>query len=406
MFDQSEEIDVQSLRVGLFTDTLDEINGVGRFLRDMGEQAALRGRTLRVHTCRRQPRLNLAYRKNFEPLLSRPFPYYPELQLNLPPLPEIVEWSERQRFDVIHVSTPSTMGLCGIMVAKVLKVPVLGTHHADYPAYANDIAGEPFITAGTIGYMKWFYARMSRVFSRSREYHSSLHDLGVHPGRLRTIVPAINTDKFNPRHADPSLWRRLGVAQPRRLLYCGRVSHEKNLSMLVEVFQRLCSVRRDVALIIAGDGPYLGQMRQELEDLPAYFLGYQNDKQLGPLYATADLFAFPSRTDTLGQVVMEAQASGLPVLVTDVGGPQEMIDDGLTGMVLPAEDPQHWCRAIDELLEDEPRRLRMARTGPQRVSRYSLARTFDSFWEEHWQAAVEWRTVARRNRPLASASNR
>jgi glycosyltransferase involved in cell wall biosynthesis len=124
-------------------------------------------------------------------------------------------------------------------------------------------------------------------------------------------------------------------------------------------------------------------MKQALSGCPAYFLGFQTDAELAPLYASSDIFAFPSRTDTLGQVVMEAQASGLPVLVSDEGGPKETIDDELTGLVIPARDAKRWYLAMDELLSDEPRRLRMARTAPQRMSRSSLANTFESFWADH-----------------------
>src|SRR5688572_2171235 len=90
------------LRVGLFTDTLDEINGVGRFIRDMGEQAHRKNRHFIIHTCVKKTRFDLAYRKNFEPMLSRSLPYYPELEMNLPPLPEIMHWADQQQFDAIH----------------------------------------------------------------------------------------------------------------------------------------------------------------------------------------------------------------------------------------------------------------------------------------------------------------
>jgi glycosyltransferase involved in cell wall biosynthesis len=128
-------------------------------------------------------------------------------------------------------------------------------------------------------------------------------------------------------------------------------------------------------------------LQKELHDLPAYFLGRQNDAQLSKLYANSDLLLFPSRTDTLGQVVLEAQASGLPVLVSDEGGPKEIVDDGLTGLVLPAADPAVWTRAIEELLADEPRRQRMSRTAPLRVARCGPARTFVAYWDEHHKAA-------------------
>jgi glycosyltransferase involved in cell wall biosynthesis len=185
------------------------------------------------------------------------------------------------------------------------------------------------------------------------------------------------------------MWKELGVGQKHKLFYAGRVSLEKNLPFLADAFKRLCKNRKDVALVIAGDGPYLPAMKKALEGLPVYFLGYQNDSTLPALYASSDLFVFPSKTDTLGQVVIESQAAGLPVLVSNVGGPQEVMDDGITGLVLAAENPQVWTDAIDELLNDEPRRARMSRTASQRMTRFSLAKTFEAFWEEHFDAAKD-----------------
>lgn len=381
------------LRVGLFTDTLDEINGVGRFIRDMGEQARAKDRHFIIHTCVKKTRFDLPNRKNFDPMLSRSLPYYPELEMNLPPFPEILDWADRQQFDAIHVSTPGAMGLCGLAVAKMLRVPVLGTYHTDFPAYVDNIVGDHRITAGTTVYMKWLYARMKTVFSRSREYQNSLRKLGVTDDRLAVTLPGINTDKFNPKHRDVNLWATRGIGETYKLMYCGRVSLEKNLPLLADAFKKLCAIRRDTALVIAGEGPYFPKMKQELAGLPAYFLGYQNDQQLGPLYASADLFVFPSLTDTLGQVVMESQASGLPVLVSDVGGPKEMMDDGVTGLVLPASTPvtdaATWCSSINDLLNDDPRRQRMARTAPGRINRFSLEKTFEAFWAEHETACRE-----------------
>jgi glycosyltransferase involved in cell wall biosynthesis len=376
------------LKVGLFTDTLDDINGVARFIRDMGEQARKRGLHFVIHTCTNRTRFDLPNRKNFEPMLSRRLPFYPELEMNLPPVPEILEWADRQQFDAIHVSTPGAMGLCGWLVARMLNVPLLGTYHTDFPAYVDRLSGDHRLTAATTVYMRWFYRCMTTVFSRSREYQQSLVRLGVDERRLTMTLPGINTEKFNVRHRDLGVFETHGVREPRKLLYCGRVSREKNLQVLVDAFKQLCIARRDTALLVAGDGPFLAEMREQLAGLPAYFLGYQNDQQLGPLYASCDLFVFPSRTDTLGQVVMEAQSSGLPVIVSDEGGPKEICDDGITGTVVRSDDPSRWCQAIEDLLDDEPLRLRMSRTAPGRINRFSLDKTFEAFWQEHADAVL------------------
>jgi glycosyltransferase involved in cell wall biosynthesis len=375
----------QTLKVGLFTDTFDEMNGVGRFVRDMCEQAKRSQCQMIVHTCSDSPRTDASgyERKNFAPLLSRTMPLYEELPLHLPPLLEILDWADRQQFDAIHVSTPGSMGLCGWVAAKMLRVPMLATYHTDFPAYVDRLARDHRVTNGTITYIKWFYNQASAVFSRSSSYLFNLRDLGLPDARLRTIVPGIDTERFSPRRSDAQFWTSLGVGEPRRLLYTGRVSVEKNLPMLVEAFKRLCARRRDVALVVAGDGPYLQTMRSELAALPAYLLGRQDDASLAALYAGSDLFVFPSRTDTLGQVVMESQACGLPALVTNEGGPKENVEDGVTGIVMTSDSPADWCDTIRALLDDPAKLKEMSKASAIRGQRCSLARTFESFWADH-----------------------
>jgi glycosyltransferase involved in cell wall biosynthesis len=269
------------------------------------------------------------------------------------------------------------------MVSKMLRVPMLATYHTDFPAYVDKLTRDHRLTNATTLYMKWFYGQAHAVFSRSREYRFSLADLGVPAANVRGILPGVDTEKFNPNRREASIWGRLGVSKPRRLLYAGRVSVEKNLPLLTKALAELCAGRNDVALVVAGDGPYLATMRKACRGLPVHFLGYQDDRQLGALYASADLFVFPSRTDTLGQVVLEAQASGLPVLCSSEGGPKEQIADNVTGRVIRADDAGEWCKEIGALLDDELGRLRMARAAPQRIGRASLEKTFVNFWTDH-----------------------
>jgi len=382
-------LSAKNLKVGVFTDTFDEVNGVARFVRDISTQAHLTGRSLTVATCSDDVKLSPVNRVNFKPMASGELPYYPELKLVIPPLAEIMEWADRQQFDAIHVDTPGAMGICGWLVAKMLRVPLLGTYHTDFPAYVDNLTHDYRLTSAAQAYTTWFYGQQNVVFSRSREYQTSLRKMGVRESAMAMTPPAIDTRKFNPKHRDPKLWEKLGVKEPERLLYVGRASVEKNLALLVEAFKSVSRKRPTVALIIAGDGPFLETMKRELRGLPAYFLGYQNDQQLAPLYASSDLFVFPSRTDTLGQVIIEAQASGLPVLVSDEGGPKEVMDDGVTGQILPGTEAEVWAKAIDAMLSNLPELQRMARTAPGRMMRYSVAMTFEGFWEAHLQAALK-----------------
>jgi glycosyltransferase involved in cell wall biosynthesis len=419
---------IAPMKIGLFTDTFDEINGVARFVRDMGAHAESSGHSLIVHTCgeensklkiqnsKLKPQhsdfgeLNRAalgtrhwpWRKNFQPLLSREFPYYAELRLNLPPLLEILEWADRQQFDAVHVSTPGPMGLAGWVVAKMLRVPLVMTHHTDFPAYARHLTQDHRISDGATHYLKWFYSQAACVFSRSVAYQADLLDLGVPREKLRTISPGVDTDKFHPRHRDTRIWRRMNVDKQYKLLYAGRLSVEKNLPMLADIFARLCAARDDLALIVAGDGPYQIEMKSRLAGLPVFFTGYQSDAQLAQLYASSDLFIFPSRTDTLGQVVMEAQASALPAIVSNEGGPRELVDHEITGMVLPAANPERWSDVIAQLLDDSARRLAMSRAAREHCKRFSVENTFRTFWSEHETVAYRPSEVVRAEAPVAA----
>jgi glycosyltransferase involved in cell wall biosynthesis len=162
---------------------------------------------------------------------------------------------------------------------------------------------------------------------------------------------------------------------------------EKNVDLLADAFERVCQRRRDVALVLAGVGPHMAALKQRLSGLPAHFAGAVADDDLAALYASSDLLVFPSTTDTLGQVILEAQASGLPALVSTLGGPRELVEHETTGLVLPATDPAVWASAIQSLLDDPARLARMSEAAVRRMNRYSLGNTFDQFWERHLRAA-------------------
>jgi glycosyltransferase involved in cell wall biosynthesis len=128
-------------------------------------------------------------------------------------------------------------------------------------------------------------------------------------------------------------------------------------------------------------------MRHALRGRDAVFAGYRFGEELARIYASADLFVFPSATDTLGQVVMESQSCGLAALVSDVGGPREMVLAGRTGLVLPAADVRHWVEAIVALVRDEPRRRAMGVAAARHMRQFSIERSFEDWWAAHERAA-------------------
>ncbi|TVS02246.1 MAG: glycosyltransferase [Phycisphaerales bacterium] len=385
------------IKVMLFTDTLGDVNGVTRFIRTMGEKAHEHGRELTIVTSTNIPCPDRPWIRNFKPLFSHKMPGYDQLELALPPLMEMLRFVDRNRPDVIHISTPGSVGLVGLIAAKMAKVPVVGVYHTDFPAFVDRIFEDHVMTSVAEVSMRKFYGRFAGVLTRSKDYLPKLEALGLSAQRCSALTPGCDTKLFTPMQRDPSVWEGTGVRPAAvKVLYCGRVSVEKNTPLLVKAWKRakkeLDARGVDAQLVVVGDGPAREQMERELKRDDAIFLGFRHGEELSKLYASADLFVFPSETDTLGQVVMEAQASGLPAIVSDIGGPSEIVQDGLSGIVVPTDRADLWVRAIVDLCADSERRRAMGETGHAAMQAMSVDAMFESFWSTHeaaWRERLE-----------------
>lgn len=373
------------MRLLLFTDTLGDINGVCRFLSDISEQAACAGRSLDIITSTRRDVPGGSAVHNLAPLLTRKIPRYPDLDVAVPPVLAIVRLAERLRPEAVHISTPGPVGFVGLMTARLLGVPMLTTHHTNFPAYAGHLFGSPMLARLTRLAMRAFFSRMAGVCARSDRLVGDIAAMGVDRGRIHVIQPGVALERFNPGHRDPSIWdgHPSITRDSVKVLYVGRVSVEKNLPLLVRIWPdvRHACCGRSVQLVIVGDGPYRREMERALPG--ACFLGFRQGRELSALYASADLFVFPSMTDTLGQVVLEAQASGLPPIVADQGGPAQIVDDGATGLVLPGDRPDTWRDAIVRLALDDNTRRRMGQSATAWAARFPIQACFETFWSIH-----------------------
>lgn len=380
------------MRVSLFTDTISDVNGVCRFIQNVAERAHRSGRDLQVITSTRldcPPDLPNVY--NFDPVFSTRMPKYDNLDLCLPPLMRILRHVDKHQPDVIHISTPGPVGCIGFLAAKMLRVPVLGVYHTDFPAYIDRLFDDHGLTRLSESFMRGFYQPFTAIFTRSEDYVRSLTKLGLDGSRIVSLMPGFDVEQFNPGYANRSIWKDLGVrAESVKVLYVGRVSVEKNMPRLTDVWKHVHAACRgrglDAELIVVGDGPYRAEMERKLKGLGAHFLGFRHGVELSTIYATSDMFAFPSTTDTLGQVVMESQGSGLPVLVTDRGGPKEVVEEAVTGFVLDPDDVALWSDRIVTLIGDERLRRRMGAAAAESMQQFSLLNSFEHFWEVHTRA--------------------
>jgi glycosyltransferase involved in cell wall biosynthesis len=361
------------MRVAIVTENfLPKIDGVTRtlskvleYLRSGGHHAIVLGPT-------GAPRRYAGARVFAAP--GVPIPFYPELRLLLPP-PAFGHYLERFRPDVVHVVDPMVLGTMGIVWARRLGLPVVSSYHTNLAAYCS-------------------YFHLSALIRPLWRYRQRVHNacdvtLCPSPSTAQMLAAegfthvsvwtrGVDTSLFDPARRSAA-WRTeiAGDAGRPILLYVGRLSHEKNLSALVEAFRALVARRSAPPhLVLVGDGPARGDLQQALNGLPVTFTGYLRGEALAQAYASADIFAFPSLTETFGQVTLEAMASGLPVVAFVAEGTRDLVTHERTGLLVGERSAAALARAIESLLDAPDLRAQLGTAGQAVAS------------ERSWSAAM------------------
>ena len=362
-----------------FTDTLEDVNGVARTIRAMVQASQAAGADLTVVTSRSKLSIRDIPIKNFSPVGEFEIPEYELQKLSFPPFLDMLDYIQRERFTEIIISTPGPIGLCALGCAKLLGLRTSGIYHTDFPQYARFLSDDAFMETMVWNYMQWFYGQTDMVYVNSEFYRLRWIDRGIAPDKLRIFPRGLHTELFSPALRDENFWTRRGAKGPV-LLYVGRLSREKDLGLLAEVMPALRARTAPFTLAIVGEGPY----RAELEKLlpGALFTGIITGRELGIAYASADLFVFPSTTDTYGNVVVEAMAAGLPAAVSDVGGPRELIKTPLMGRVLRARDAAAWTQGLADMLAHLPSREERATLSRLASCERRWDEAFARFWAD------------------------
>ncbi len=387
------------LTVAHFTDTYHEVNGVALTLKQQARVAARRGKDLVMITCWPDaPADAVENIKNFAPVGTFEVPEYPEQCIFYPPFLEMIQYCYDRQVTHIHCATPGPIGLAGLAIAHIMKLPVTATYHTQLPQYAMFLTGDNVIQDLTWRYMLWFYDQMDVVYSPSEATRRELVDKGLPDEKVRCYPRGIDVERFHPRRRNGVLRDIYGIKEALNFLYVGRVSKEKNLHLLAQAFRSLTAHHEDIHLVVVGEGPYLSEMKRLSEGLPVTFTGYLSGDPLATLYASCDVFVFPSTTDTFGNVVLEAQASGLPAIVSDAGGPVENVVDGETALVVPGGDAGALVRAMAALVTDAALRRRMG----LRARTLMAERGFDGAFMETWEMFKSVRVARERALPLSA----
>ncbi|HVM58590.1 MAG TPA: glycosyltransferase [Gaiellaceae bacterium] len=359
-------------RALVFTDTFSEVNGVAGTMRRLAAAAAdgsFAGAVVVASHGPEQPGV-----VTLPPDWSLPLPSYEAIDLRFPLPTDVLARIEETPPDVVHVATPGPVGVCGLLVARLLGIPVVGSYHTELGPYALHLTRDALVAEAMDVYVDWFYRQCAVVLAPTRQVADALESRGLR--NVGIWGRGVDTSQFGPERRDEARRQELlGEGGALLLLSVGRLSREKRIGVLLDAFALVSRERQDVRLAVAGDGP----ARRELaRTAPAgtIFTGELVGDELAALYASADVFCFPSTTDTFGQVLLEAGASGLPVVAAAAGGALELVADGRTGRLVPPDEPPALAAAILELAADPELRRRRGAAGREAA----LART--------WPAAI------------------
>jgi glycosyltransferase involved in cell wall biosynthesis len=383
------------MHVAIFTDNdFGKVNGVTTTLRAVLRHAPA-GMDLRVYTASDRAADGADYFSVRS--VGMPIPFYPEMRVYLPVVPTFRRAVERAGARVIHLTTPGPIGLAAMRVASQLRLPMVGSFHTDLAAYTRLLSGSAQLGSLMRAFLRWPYGRCVRVLAPSEATRQLLMPTGAADGRIEVWRRGVDGIQFTPARRSLELRRDWGVSAERpALLYVGRVSREKGLDLLPLLSAALTHRRVPHRFVIVGRGPMERELRAQLPD--AVFTGVLEGERLAAAYASSDVFVFPSQTDTAGNVVLEAQASALPVLVSSMGGPRENVLDGRTGHVVPDMTPGAWMHRVAPLLEHAAYREAMGAA----ARRYAESRTWAGALEPLYrayrelgapEAQADWRAV-------------
>jgi glycosyltransferase involved in cell wall biosynthesis len=288
-------------------------------------------------------------------------PIYPDVRLTVPSYGTVYRVARRFKPDLIHSETEFIQGRLGQLVGARLGIPLVSSYHTDFARYA-DSYGIPWLRGSIEGYITRFHRRSRRTYTPSAPARDDLHAWGIRDVEVWGRGVDINT--YHPRLRSDALREQRGLTNRFTFLYVGRLAHEKNVEQIVEAYRlALPALPADgTRLVIAGAGPREAALRAAAPP-GVVFLGYlDRGTELPALYASADAFVFASLTETLGLVVLEAMASGLPVIATPAGGVADHLRDGENGLAYPAGDAQAMANAM-VALATSPSRARALSLG-------------------------------------------
>ena len=351
-----------------------EVNGVALTVQSL--VTGLRARGHRVSLVR--PRQQEAGPADPEQTLVPSFalPRYPGLRAGLPAARLLGRTWRSARPDAIYIATEGPLGWSALRAARRHGIPITTGFHTRFDEYMRDYR-MPWLEPVALEWMRRFHNRADATLVPTRELETTLRSSGFR--HVRRLPRAVDTALFDPSRRSDAVRAALGVAAGAPLvIHVGRLAPEKNLPLALRAFRRLQAQRPDARMVWVGDGPLRERLQRENPDCA--FTGVLRGEALARMFASADLFLFPSRSETFGNVTLESMASGVPVVAYDYGAAREHLRDGIHGAAVPCDDEGAFLAAAVALGRD-PDRLRAqgfaAREAVLGLSQQQVAADFD-----------------------------
>jgi glycosyltransferase involved in cell wall biosynthesis len=296
-----------------------------------------------------------------------PLPLYPELKLAFP-RPSIRQELEGFNPDIVHIVNPAVLGLGGLYYAKTLNVPLVASYHTHLPKYLEHY-GIGMLEGVLWELLKVMHNQAQLNLCTSTAMQDELTSHGVE--RVEVWQRGVDTELFQPELANVEMRSHLSQGHPESplLLYVGRLSAEKEIDRIKPVLEAIPGAR----LALVGDGPYRAELEQIYAGTPTHFVGYLTGKDLASAFASADAFVFPSRTETLGLVLLEAMAAGCPVVAARSGGITDIVDDGVNGYLFEPLDEQGAIAATQKLLANTSEKMLLRQNARMEAEKWGWA---------------------------------
>jgi phosphatidylinositol alpha 1,6-mannosyltransferase len=357
------------MKIVFFTESLlPLVDGVSHTLGHLFTALEAEGIDFRVYSPFVPP-ADIPWRHRTRRVRSFTFPLYRDYRVSIPGGRRIAAELDAWQPDIVHVVSPTPMAIWAQAYARTRGIPVVATFHTHFVAYFPYYGVRRLERIGW-RILRWFYGRCAATFAPSPGIIDELRSHGI--TNVCLWSRGVDSWRFSPEWRDRELRSRLGADDRVPLvLIVSRLVKEKDLADFIEMDRELRRRKLEYRLALVGGGP----MRKRLErDLPhAHFAGHQSGPDLSRWYASADIFVFPSTTETFANVVQEAMASGVPAVVSDRGGPQSVIEDGCCGLVARANDPVDLADKVERLIRDGELRGTMSRAARQRAQERSWA---------------------------------